>query len=364
MELVFFTMQQRYLFDTVFRSLVRGVAGGGKSLLILLKIVDILSKGNGDRAVLVAPSPFIFKCERILKANGLSVNIINNFPLKPTTLTATTTTTTTSSTTTLPDVLIMDLNDFFAVPTTTLQQYDLDSYHLFIDDLQSYTVEEYKGCAKYSEIALFIDDLYMKRIHTQLYLWACFDVLQSNGVDLNDHHITSLTHISTTKRRPLKIPIFDLTKILRNSADIIPVIQKVRTERIRYNSLHLSTSNTLRNVAGGHNITCTPVVYHELIGYAEPKHWKNFITHVLTEVLPSVMDMVASISPSDVSILYDDDVDIDKKALQQLVRHEFNCSTQTIKDFVLNNNKDDVIFDNFSNATSLEFQVVIYLLTG
>ena len=282
-----------------------------------------------------------------------------------TTMTNTTTTNnTTTSTATPPDVLVMDLNDFFAVPTTTLQQYDIDPYHLFIDDLHSFTAKYY-NYAKYSEIALFIDDLYMKRIHTQLYLWVCFDVLQSDGVEFNDHHITSLTHITSyTNPRPLNIPTFDLTKILRNSADIIPVIQKARTQRITAHPQQLSTSNTLGNITGGHNITSTPVVHHQLLEYSNPKHWKNFVTHVLTEVLPSVVDKVASISPSHVGILYYNRDHIDEIALHQLVRKEFNCSTQTIKDFVLKNNKDDVIFDEVSNAVSFEFQVVIYVAAG
>ena len=360
--------------DTVHQTLVRGVAGGGKSLLILIKIVEIIRRGNGDRAVLIAPDPFIFKCERILKANGLSIDIIKSLPVKPTktattnTATATTTTNTataTASTTTPPDVLIMHLRDFFQVPTTTLQQYDIDPYHVFIDDLQSYFVSaKRKDDVRYSEIAMFIDDLYMKRIHTPLYLWVCFDVLQSADVIFDDHHITSLTHITVSQPRPLNIPEFNLTKILRNSADIIPIIQKTRSEIITTRPQELSALNTLGNVTGGHNITCTPVVYHELLKNTEEKHRKSFITHVLAEVLPQVVDMVASISPSDVAILYEKDDNIDKTALQQLVSTNFHCKTQTINDFAHHDNKDDVILDNVFKVSSFEFQVVVFVVTS
>ena len=364
MELKCFTMEQKTLYyDFNYRqTIIRGVAGGGKSLLILMKIVDVFRVQDGDRrrVVLIAFNPFIYKCRRILRANDLTVDIIKRFPT-----TTNSTTTPSNSTAAPPDVLIIGLKDFFGVPSTTLLEYDIDSFDVFIDDLQSFeSLGDFyeRRNANFSDIAEFVDNTFMTRVNTPLYLWVCFDMLQCEFLEgYDDNAIKTFTHLNDTSPRHFNIPTFHLTKILRNSADIIPLIQGIRAHELANNPyVRTAASN---NVTAGHNITCTPVVYHKISENTDALYVRAFVTQRLHEVLPHVARMIEGRSPSDVAILYrvyrQSDNFIDKSALENIVRTNFKCTIQTIKDFELHNNKDDVIFDYWHNSPSFEFEVVV-----
>ena len=88
MELVYFTMEQKSLFQHHKHALVRGAAGSGKSLLLLMKIIE-LAKSGTSKTLLIADDPFNIKCCNILTANGVSCDIITTFPRKPVTTAST-----------------------------------------------------------------------------------------------------------------------------------------------------------------------------------------------------------------------------------------------------------------------------------
>ena len=360
MELKCFTMEQKTLYyDFNYRqTIIRGVAGGGKSLLILMKIVDVFRVQDGDRrrVVLIAFNPFIYKCRRILRANDLTVDIIKRFPT-----TTNSTTTPSNSTAAPPDVLIIGLKDFFGVPSTTLLEYDIDSFDVFIDDLQSFeSLGDFyeRRNANFSDIAEFVDNTFMTRVNTPLYLWVCFDMLQCEFLEgYDDNAIKTFTHLNDTSPRHFNIPTFHLTKILRNSADIVPLVQDIRVVRVaRTAALRTAASN---NETAGHNITCAPVVYHRISDNTDAQYIRAFVTQMLDEVLPQVARMIEDCSPSDVAILQEYDNIVNKSALENIVRTNFKCTIQTIKDFELHNNKDNVIFDRLINSPSFEFDIVV-----
>ena len=169
-----------------------------------------------------------------------------------------------------------------------------------------------------------------------------------------------------TTPRHFNIPTFHLTKILRNSADIIPLIQDLRAGTVaEYPHLRAASSD---NETAGHNITCTPVVYHTISENTDDddddddEYSRAFVIQMLDEVLPQVARMVEGRSPSDVAILYDNlriDVSALENLVENLVKKNFKCNTQTIKDLELLKNKDCLIFDEWDNSPSFEFEVVV-----
>ena len=80
LSVLYFSPQQQMIFDNYPRALIRSHAGCGKTLLILLKILDILYKDPSQKIVLVAPYPHNIRCKIILEKNKVTTEMFPLFP--------------------------------------------------------------------------------------------------------------------------------------------------------------------------------------------------------------------------------------------------------------------------------------------
>ena len=257
------------------------------------------------------------------------------------------------------DVIIVTLRSFFEVTAATLNAYDLFNYNVFIDDLQCYDVKFRSGHATYPEIAAFIDKIYANALVNDLYLWCCFDLLQSASFDFDGRYIISLLYDNANTVRPLKIPIYELTDILRNTEEIIKVVTDVRTQRIQ---THNISPCVVQEVKKGHSITCAPPVYHKLKQGADGKHQDLFVVERTAEELEKLVKVTPALKPTHIAILYDPFLShICEQQLRELVRKAFNCNLQTIRESLTDGNVDNIVFDNVYKAMSFETLCVLYV---
>ena len=128
-------------------------------------------------------------------------------------------------------------------------------------------------------------------------------------------------------------------------------------ERIKSKSI----SSCASGIADGHNITCTPIVYHKLRKGTDASHKGPFHLKVLGEELNKLLGMVPAFLPSQVAILTEGS--FDSRDINNLISATLRCSTQTVEESIKNNNISDVVFDNMCNTSSFEFTCVLYLRT-
>ena len=147
------------------------------------------------------------------------------------------------------------IGGLFGVEPDNLKSYDINGYHVIIDDLQSLRLVSYSDFdpnVTFKDVVLFIERVYESLKETDISFWCAVDEGQSYGVDVdNNDYVTTLFNTDDTTSRQLNIPIFLLNKILRNSVEVSIVVQKVRNMRITNNE---ATYMVFGNHSTGHRI--------------------------------------------------------------------------------------------------------------
>ena len=136
---LYLTPEQKDLLDNVRHAEVYGAAGTGKTLITLLKCIEIHSNNANEKKLIIAPDPHNYRCLNMLQANNISVEIIDSFPPEDINSSC---------------VFVVDLKKFFG---GDIMSHNLDLYNVFIDDLQT---------ANDSSIKDFVDTQYVNACRT------------------------------------------------------------------------------------------------------------------------------------------------------------------------------------------------------
>ena len=128
---LYLTPEQKDLMDNVRHAEVYGAAGTGKTLITLLKCVEIHRNNATEKTLIIAPDPHNYRCWKTLQANSISAEIINSFPPEDINSSS---------------VFIVDLKKFF---DGDIMSYYLDLYNVFIDDLPTLT-NSWGGCQRFT----------------------------------------------------------------------------------------------------------------------------------------------------------------------------------------------------------------------
>ena len=360
MEIMYLTPDQKHLFKSISRTIVRGCAGSGKTIIINMKLVHVLTTDPVKNVVVVVPEPHDARVEEFLKVNGFRAVIYKTFPSPP------------------PNgVIIMTLDNFFSdVNPETLHSYDMSNHHLFIDDLQSLTFDEDKMCT-YDDVAKFLENTYTNHSMKNLNLLCAVDEGQSRDFDRgeNNRFIMRLFYFDGHTPRQLNIPIFILDKILRSTVEIATVAQKLR--ELRITSLHAFHGKeglrppALSNFVPGHRIRCESVHYQLLAKWtgstgANSDGFRKYaplfaverVKEELTELIKKPKD---SMNKRNIAILFDYGQYGVPAAVREMLWKCFQIVPQKIRQSITSN-KDTVILDWYKHVASFECACVIMLM--
>ena len=343
---MYLTPVQKELLDHRPRGIIRGPAGTGKTLLAIMKIKDITHNDAGAKILIIAPRVHALRVEKYLVSEGIPTTVSATFPPPPNS----------------NQVIIIDLDDFFQrVTPETIKGYNIRGYNIFIDDLQA--LDLYGSKCTFQDVAEFVDRAYLAAAAAELHLWVSVDVGESRNVGVNDS-IASLFFTNVITPRPLKIPVYYLSRVLRNSVEISAATLKLRTERISATGGQNTIYNS--NLTPGHRITCDSIQYHFLETWTGD--WEKsaplFVAErVLGELTPLLIQN-SPVKPQDIAIITDDkeSANVIKQHVEQMLKTHFNIvRTQTIEDLITFRRYDVPIFDELQNTASFETPVAFYV---
>ena len=202
-KLCYLTPDQKQLFCYCKQAMVRSPAGCGKSLLILLKVYELLKNSESNSRILIlAPVPHTLRIRKSLQANNIHVDIIKKFPPFP------------SST----NVFIMDLDSFFDDEHTNFMDYDINNYHIFIDDLHN--MSRYSNTT-FFDVGDFVDQTYTTCETLDTYMWIMVDILQGRTGSTRGMFSKDLFLTEDKKQREYNISTVHLFHVMRNTENII-----------------------------------------------------------------------------------------------------------------------------------------------
>ena len=193
--------QMQLLYDVLHRlKIIRGPAGTGKTLLLLIHILLLLRSDTKYDIVICAPHPHHLRCYKFFKKNGVLVQIEDKFPTSHLIAKR-------GDSRLAPIVRIVELRSFYdSLPITNLDM----PMHLFIDDLQAvlcYQVEK-----KVTNLKDFLFQFHNRATSDGTYCLITIDDLQR------------MNSYVKTVFEPQGWPIFKLDEVLRNSVPIIGVM--------------------------------------------------------------------------------------------------------------------------------------------
>ena len=195
----------------------------------------------------------------------------------------------------------------------------------------------------------FIDNHYINACRTNNYFWVCNDFLQ------NPYTLTKPPYFS--------IPRKELTKMLRNSSNIIPVVMEARKDVMKWMS-HDATM--FPEVKPGHNIAGAPVIWHQLedVLYrivSSDDDELSFRVQMVRQEMNVLLKGELTFRPSDITILYDINHSDTEQQISDLLKQEFKLDMTTMKDHVKYGNNDKVVFGYGQDCMSHEAPCVIYI---
>ena len=268
------------------------------------------------------------------------------------------------------DVIIITVKNFFSVPRQTLMSYDLSLFNLFVDDIHGYQPYEYENVSTYTAIGDFVNSAYITSSWNNHHCWFGVDEVQQGWYDSNCEMRLNTAGILYKRggERKLDIPVVIMDQILRNTKDIVNVMEEARKEQA--STCRLETSMLIPNIGCGHHIAGQRVVYHKLMMIGpEERVRSEFICERVEELFHTLSSTSSSPSPqfdfSTVAILFESDYFLSphKSPIEQMLLTKFALGTQTIEQQLLTNNHTNVVMDTCDNIQSYEAAVVVYVRT-
>ena len=253
MKLFYLSPTQRELFDLHQQCIGRGAAGTGKSLILMFKLLQLLDEFDFRDILVLAPFPHNLRIRNYLLSNNHMVEMINKFPPPSDHTTHLNNT---------RNIYIMTLEDFFHVDCDTLMSYDLNEYHLFVDDFQSLIFYDYINYCEldittsFYDIGDFIDKWYESCRNSGRYLWVLMDVVQGWLLSDEEYDGKFSHYLFLTPQhnpRTFNIPIVHLNHTMRNTTDIATLNNEYRDLYINHPDYNTS-SHVLPTPSMGHNI--------------------------------------------------------------------------------------------------------------
>ena len=196
LSLWYLTMQQHDLFYSFTKGVISGPAGSGKTLLIMLKVYELVAWTQTSLKILiVACFPHDLRLKKFFNDIGIDVYTSSSLPL-PANLSQ--------------QVVLMEMKDFASEKSTrqnilkhNVQEIQSAGMHLFIDDSHEIS----NAIANCSDC---FENLLLNSI-SKTYIWISWDSCQQSRV-------------YQQFLDPNRITYFRLTKILRNSKQIGEVV--------------------------------------------------------------------------------------------------------------------------------------------
>ena len=360
-QVIYTTPEQLYLIKSVPHAIVRGAAGTGKTLCTYLKILEIQQNPyiSNKHILIIAPPVHVLRMNKFANTNGIGTTMTQVFPPPPGS----------------EQVVIMTLNDFFHVTTSTLNAYTthITQYHIFIDDMQALNFNESTSdsdsdsnsdpsTCKFPDVANFIEQVHAGMSSDNVF-WVLVDVGQCEEVDVNNNFITSMFHVSGNTPRPLHIPVYFLKKILRNTVEIISVTQDVRNKRITDS---VAEARIPTDTTAGHRVRAQGVQYHYLASYTGGRgNWEKSAPLFVLQLLETTLKpLIHTTTHNEIAIIYDTNITNFKHEVETMLNTTFNIPrTQTIEQKIVSGD-DVIICDETKNVPSFECAVVVYLCGG
>ena len=345
---------------------ILGPAGTGKTIVILVKIIDLVNAETPYNIILFAPFPHSLRCERFLQSNHVDARMVKDFPLKSSKLAA-------RENPVRPIVWIVDMDDFVNYNKTIKESKRVTKpmgdtnflAHVFIDDAQSMTGDK-DSIDRLREIC--------NMTQSDIYVWCAIDPVQ--GSNFLEHRLN-----------PLQLPVYELQEILRNSQPIVEVIKEKYSAKI--NDFNIKKEK-FTAIHFGHTINGPPI---DCYGLRKSHNNSEECPRPQTMLLG---DMIVSITPPCIlsatkkrylketmcqifseyhvptAVLYNDGLDctcLDSHAseLSSSVLHELGKQTVNIKDYIKQGcllQPGQVICDSFQNISSFEMPLIIHVYAG
>ena len=120
-------------------------------------------------------------------------------------------------------------------------------------------------------------------------------------------------------------------------------------------------------VTPGHHISDSPVTFHHFNhGTHDYDIAKRFSVHIVKQEMSILMEEQFSFRPSDLAIIFGEAYILDdyQNAIDRMLKQEYNLEMTTIRDHVMNDNTDKVVFGKMEDCMSYKAPFVIFIGMG
>jgi len=371
LNVIYFSPQQILIFDSFPHALIRAHSGCGKTLMILMKILDILERDPARKVLLVADTPHHLRCKNILERNNVKTEIISSILSMSIPLSC--------------QVVIVEQQKFFGVQRNKLMSYDLSPFNMFFDDLHGYEVPHGDQFSNFIDIGDFIDYAYSVAEVNGNLCWFGLDSGQQMEYfrSSEENKVTGLFLLRDGSKRNFNVPVVIMDQILRNSKEIFDVLESAREKQA--GSWNIDTSMLIQSIQCGHHIGSQKVLYHKLkksdnstLEYDDDDDYqrleKDFVCARVKSLFDTLIPSSSSSSSSSslsfdfssVTILFESraDLAVYKKAVKQMLSTNFNLEVQTIEQQLRSNNHKRVLMDHAGNIQSFETAILVFVRVG
>ena len=344
-NILYFDIQQRQLFinPSLRKRIVEGGAGAGKTLLCLLKSIEITrSDDSNDNVMIFAPFPHTLRCTRFLKANGVDVLNESEFPpvLERHSKSV---------------VYVYDLDQVLNVCPVNVSS--MKPHHIFFDDAQSvFRKADADDFEKWKRVQSLFADLHQhSKNNKRLYAWFCLDKFQTCP---NSGVLPWMTINKDMDGKSLGInglpKVFKLDSIMRNAA---PIIKHMLVDVQLLSTVHDQEEENHYSV--GHSINGPGIEYHVLIYPGHIQSCLPTVGNYMSSTLSKLLKMYPTI---DIAVLYDDDDFTESSSWSNVIK-SLDEKVLSIQESIESDNTNcrKVIVDKAINVASFECPIVIVI---
>ena len=318
---------------------IEGPGGTGKTLILLLQIIHLVSSTEKSQhnVILMVPSPHNIQCKRFLKRNKVDARLTDTFPLQP------------LGVSDRPVVRVVDINAFgkyckdlkFA-NYTKFDKMVLLREHLFIDDLQSIfrTNPERKETYRYLSKIFDFDD-------PDTYAWMAFDPVQGD--------IGLAKQVRKVIQQQFKVPSISIfSKILRNTKPIIDVVMADYSFALSaYNYSHAVPISK-----DGHTVNGPVVDCYVLTESRDLLIEQQYLKQTLQSIFKEWLDVPTAILYNDLEESYI--LDLCQPVFEGMGKTRIDIGTFYEQDNTLH--LSQIVFDSSRHAFSFEMPLVICIV--